>query len=635
MKWLHCVIFLTLYSSLTAQDTAFSRIEKMKADSNRIHQLHLHILDIVYNQPQQAIAYSDIAIKWSKAISNDSKLAKSYNLKGIAYDVSSNYDSSMICYQLALPLQEKTKSAIGIGSTSNNIGMLYQKHGNDKLAVEYFIKALQQFDLIKSEQNKANALNNLGMSLLNMKIYPAALKNLFAALEINKKLNSNYNAGSNCTNIAMVYDEQMDDAREQFYLEEALRYHELEADDYGLAIANNNLGEFYLLRKDYSRSLLHLNKAMLLQRKINDAEGLAHAFRHFARLKDAQSEFVPAKQYLDSSYQLVTQNNFSSQLVDVYHAYAEHYQKTGDYKNSHFYLEQYSRLKDSIFTRDNAKIISELSAKYEDEKRQNTIQQQQHQLNLQKLGIYAGSGFTLLAALLAFSYYRRRKLKAEKDHQQKLLLVEEKNARDIMEAEDNERKRIAADLHDGVGQMMTVAKMNFSSLEAAIQTDQPENKSSFLRLESLLDNCCTEVRRISHRLMPQALVEEGLIPAIKGFLRKIDPAVLETNMYAEGLETRLNTTIENSLYRIVQECVNNILKHSKASRLDITAIRDEEGLSLSIEDDGVGFDKSMVYDGIGMKHIQSRVAFIKGNLEIDSAPGKGTLVNIFIAADKL
>src|SRR5690349_18821647 len=109
MKWLLFVIFLTLGISLPAQDTALARIEKMPADSNRIHQLHLHILDIVYNEPRQAIAYSDIAIKWSKSIGNDSKLAKSYNLKGIAYDVSSNYDSSMICYQLALPLQEKTK----------------------------------------------------------------------------------------------------------------------------------------------------------------------------------------------------------------------------------------------------------------------------------------------------------------------------------------------------------------------------------------------------------------------------------------------------------------------------------------------------------------------------------------------
>lgn len=231
-----------------------------------------------------------------------------------------------------------------------------------------------------------------------------------------------------------------------------------------------------------------------------------------------------------------------------------------------------------------------------------------------------------------YSFYRRYKLKKEKELQLEIFKQQELSTKAILEAEENERKRIASDLHDGVGQIMSAAKMNLSAMGSEIPFTNEEQKRTFEKVLNLVDEGCKEVRSVSHNMMPNALVKAGLASAVREFINQIDARIIKTDLYTEGLNERIDSNIETVLYRVIQECVNNVIKHAKANHLDISLIKDTDGIAVTIEDNGKGFDSNNKnnFDGIGLKNIQTRVEYLKGTVEWNSALGKGTLVAIHI-----
>ena len=178
---------------------------------------------------------------------------------------------------------------------------------------------------------------------------------------------------------------------------------------------------------------------------------------------------------------------------------------------------------------------------------------------------------------------------------------------------------------------MSAAKMNlvaFGKLHSVGQEGEWNN------IISLVDDSCREVRAVSHNMMPNALLKGSLAAALREFLTKVDGRALRVNLYTEGLDERMDATTETVLYRVIQECVNNVIKHAGATSLDVSVVRDDSGISVTIEDDGGGFDPaaSENAEGLGLKNIRTRVEYLKGAVEIDSAPGRGTVVAIAIPA---
>lgn len=179
---------------------------------------------------------------------------------------------------------------------------------------------------------------------------------------------------------------------------------------------------------------------------------------------------------------------------------------------------------------------------------------------------------------------------------------------------------------------MSAAKMNLSSISHEIPFANEEQKTAFEKAMALVDEGCKEVRIVSHNIMPNALLKSGLTTAVRDFLNKIDSRVLKVNMYTEGLNERLSNNAELVLYRVIQECVNNVIKHANANTLDITIIKDENELSVTIEDNGDGFNinDAKKKDGIGLQNLVTRIKYLKGTIDWDTSPGKGTVVVINI-----
>ncbi|RZL37195.1 MAG: sensor histidine kinase, partial [Pedobacter sp.] len=198
--------------------------------------------------------------------------------------------------------------------------------------------------------------------------------------------------------------------------------------------------------------------------------------------------------------------------------------------------------------------------------------------------------------------------------------------------EENERKRISGELHDGLGQMFSAVKMNLSALTDGINFKDEHSKDMFNKTMNLVDESCKEVRVISHQMAPNVLLKSGLAVAVRDFINKIDSRKLKINLETFGLHERLDQNIETVLYRVIQETVNNVIKHSGANSLDIQLNKDDKGINAMIEDNGKGFDVSQLdkFEGIGLKNIRSRVNFLKGDVDFSSDSEKGTLIAIFI-----
>jgi two-component system NarL family sensor kinase len=183
-----------------------------------------------------------------------------------------------------------------------------------------------------------------------------------------------------------------------------------------------------------------------------------------------------------------------------------------------------------------------------------------------------------------------------------------------------------------VGQLFSAVKMNLNGLFDRIKIDREEDRFLAENTMALVDESCKEVRTISHQMMPNMLLRSGIASDLKSFIEKIDADSLQVTLEANGFKNKLESNVETMLYRIIQETVNNVIKHAKATRLDIILNRNNEGINARIADDGIGFDvdQKEKFTGIGLKNVATRIEYLKGSIRYESAPGKGTIVNIIV-----
>ena len=202
----------------------------------------------------------------------------------------------------------------------------------------------------------------------------------------------------------------------------------------------------------------------------------------------------------------------------------------------------------------------------------------------------------------------------------------------MSEVQERERSRFAKDLHDGLGGMLWGIKLSLSTMKSnmILSSDQVP---VFERSLDMLDNSIHELRRVAHNLMPEALVKFGLTAALKDFCDFVNSSkVINVIFQQVGNERRLDISIEVVLYRVINELANNALRHSSASELLIQLNYSDEILAITIEDNGVGFDKSILSKttGAGWPNIKSRIEYLKGSVDIETSIGNGTAVNITI-----
>jgi two-component system NarL family sensor kinase len=613
------------YADNTSHDSIRNIISTTQGQK-KVDLLNEISLDYCYSEPAFAKQLIFECIK----LADDEKYAegcgKAYLRLGIAYDVTGQYDSAVYCYKYALT---KYKSPKGLGSAYNNLGLIEWKHAKLKEAANYFYKALPYFRQLDDKSFLANLYNNLGLIFYETSEMKKTLSFQLQALQIYKDINDMEHIGATCTNLCNAYHDLKNYDSSEYFIKESIKYSTKANDQYGLSIAYIDYATILSSYpyKEYDKALDYFSKALQSKKEMNEEEGIAHIYINMSHVYKQKGDWESFLKYNRMALELSKKNAFLLRQQTIYHNLADYFSYKKNTDSVVFYLKSYDAIKDSVFNREFKSSLSDAETKYQTKEKELTIKTQEYRLSKQNYYIIALCLSIITIGLIFFFVYYRNKQNQKLKLKEEIIKQQDMAARAILEAEDNERRRIAGDLHDSVGQILSAVKINLSSLQPDIQH---ENHTRYENIMNMVDGACKEVRAISHNMMPNSLLRSGLVAAIKEFISQIDSDVLKVRLDTTGLNQRLDHNTEMVLYRVIQECVNNVIKHAQAKTLEIQIIKDQEGISVMIEDDGIGFDPGQQKDGIGLANLKTRIDFLKGQLDIQSALGKGTLVAIFV-----
>ncbi len=477
---------------------------------------------------------------------------------------------------------------------------------------------------------------NLGTSYYELKDFKNARYYLNESLKVNEKYNNlrflsiaNNNLGS------IAFDENN--------LDEAMRYYTLSQEQsskvnnvFGLAQAKNNIGNVYEKRKEYDLALDYYTDAKDLFIKIPNIDGFIAAYKNVGLIFERRKNYIQALKIYDSCLILARDSKLLKREEELLYNKHKTYELMGDFANAYRIQTEHIAIKDSIFNLEKDGQLKELEFKYQKEKDQARILALENEnlsknLDLRKRTnqrngyMYSGLGLVLIISF-TFIFYRQKAIKDKIIAQQRIIQLEEEKkllaARSIVDGQEEERKRIAKDLHDGLGVLLSTAKMQFSS----IKDKSPENKPLIEKATKLLEQATGDVRRISHNMMPGLLTKFGFYEAVEDLFDQINDAEgPKAEIQIEGETTRFPENIEIMLYRIVQEMVNNTLKHADAHKVSLTIKVLQDQLNIQFSDDGKGFDVPEKMDSktIGLTSILSRVKFLNGTVNVESKPGEG------------
>ena len=242
--------------------------------------------------------------------------------------------------------------------------------------------------------------------------------------------------------------------------------------------------------------------------------------------------------------------------------------------------------------------------------------------------------FAMALILLGLWYFFKQRQKLKNQEIESLKQNQEiTNLEALIDGEEKERKRIAQELHDGLNGDLSAIKYRLSSLQdSSLCSSDSEN---VMKIITMIDESCAQVRSISHNLMPSSILEYGLIESVREYCIKIKNSnSFKIEFQTFGTNLNLSKKTETAIYRIIQELVANILKHAKATEAMIQLNYREDELFITVEDNGIGFDSTKIYEGLGHKNIKTRIDFLNAQLDVDSST-KGTSYTISIDLNKI
>lgn len=632
-----------LYSQTKAIDSLYTAIARAQEDTLKVGLfVELNKALFVADLKEEMIPTSDQGINLSKALDYPLGIAQLKMQKGIAYQLLGEGEKAIALYLEGVKVAKKHQLEELESKFYTNIGGYYYRKGDLDIGLNYYLKAYELKNVI-TKQNLGRLLNNIAI------IYRLQEKNKEAellyleSLALKKEVNDSLGIAASLLNLGRL--NHLKGSNEHVaikQLQESLGIFRLLNRPYDIAIVQVALGQIYFELEKNKEAKEILNKAWGFFKTNPNTEYGIKVLAILGALAQEEKAFERAEGYYTESLKLLGNDRGKKQdRVEILDELSQ-VKKALDKDSEAYQLLRESYAMDQELNKDTRLVaMEEMQTKFDVVQKEQLITEQnlkieknKAQRNLLVVGLL--SLFLLILAIIAF-YRKRIKYRAkitqqEKELQQeKITKLQQENritALDSMIAgQEQERARIAQDLHDSLGGLLSSVKSYFQASQ-----QQDKNTDTVSKTTSLLDQASNEVRRISHNMMPHALTIAGLKDAIADIGERLEKEKYKVTLEINDLP-KLDETQEIMIYRLVQELVFNIKKHAQAKDVFIQLYAHDDTVHLTVEDDGKGFDLStIISDGIGLKGVKSRVAYLNGDVVWDSEPGKGTTVHINFAA---
>lgn len=517
-------------------------------------------------------------------------------------------------------------------------------------AVFYYLEALNSFDTNNHNAEFYEIKNKLGNIYLTLYDYDNAIKQLEDASEyfLNSKMYEAFVRSSNQLGVAYLNGDQEILSRRSFL--KSIEINRKFLRDTSLTIENNTFLIRYLNnRGDFNSSVKLANTNIKLAEKIKLTSGIVDNLIFAGNGYLQTTRYAEAIESLKRAEQLSIEAGLPDQLPEIYHLLTKASLNTNDPSAAMTYLEDYTSAVNKQTNMEIVKSSKEIAEKFNSEKKDSKIKFLETQnaiktFNAQKQRatiIFLIVGLVLFGLLLYVIYrnytnqIKNNQIIDEQKsllHSQTLKQSQQDNQIIAMEAmlkgQEVERNRIGKDLHDSLGATLSTIKLHMS----AITRSEQGAEQGLQKTKELLDDACEEVRKISRDMMPITLSNYGLNVALEELVDKFTtPAGPQVIYQVYGLHKLGNRDVELFIYRVIQELINNCIKHAQADEILLQINYLEDNMVITVEDDGRGFNYVPGESkGMGIKNIEYRVRYLKGNLTIESKPGQGTTTVIEI-----
>ena len=565
----------------------------------------------------KSIKYRLESLKLFEQIKDSNQIALVLNNLGETYRELREFELAIKYLTKSVTIHKHLNNYSSANITVANLGILFSEIGSHEKGIEllndsknYFIEQGDYYRLLK-------VYIDLGMAYMRLENYDLSLDYFKKAMEMNMKMG-------------------------------------LEQD----AAIYNNLGILYNKKNNLSRAFDYYQKSISAQ-TAQDTYYFLDARINIAGILYKQKKYREAINYLEEALKLTDSYEKAVSKLKIYNDLSDCYAAIQNDKKALEYRNEYLKLDESI--RSSLIKAIQFESAYNEAQKEIEILKTSNQLaktQLEKLDtentlkqtqVLALSAVLVIASLLFFFIYSAIKLKAKakladrnKKVAEKNRELEVKNVHELLnnqeirynqarlEEQEKERTRIAKDLHDGLGSLLSTIKIYYISVEEQIDSNNSSSKKQYLKANKLLDKACEEVRKISHEIHSGILSKFGLIAALEDLVETINNSKqIHVELNTHGISDRLNNDLQINVYRIIQELMNNILKHANASEVSIQLIQFENNLTIMVEDNGKGFKYNKENSsGMGLKNIQSRVDKLNGEIDFDSTLGKGTTTTL-------
>jgi len=545
-------------------------------------------------------------------------------LKALCYSNFTNRDS--IENLLSSVLTGNTLRAQGLSKAIQ--GYLLMGNSEDELAIQMFTDAIGLFDPERDEVLITITQLSLAWAYYGVFSFDLAIKYAHQGLANAYMLNNPYNVIEGLdilSNAHMRLDKRI--TADSFF-NEYLSIASTIDNPLVAFWAHSTAGHQYVSAELHDSAHLSFYKSYEAAVILNDSILQLEALLYLGENAQMNGDSKSAIQYLTQVNNLPEKYHRSALDRRMNEYLAEAHESEGNFLKAFQHLKAYKAIDDVHWNEESREITSNFEAKYQSMQKDSEIKKQEFQLSKRTMERnFFLAGTAALGLLLWFLYYRNKKNESlsastiqNLEKQQKLLAMDY-----MVQGQEEERKRIAQDLHDGLGGLLTTARLQLKAVHDEIEKLGELNLLS--KAEVMIDNACTEVRRIAHDMMPGALIDLGLIDATEDLAIKLG---VETGIQIKIIDQTSNVELTDNqkiqLYRAIQEILSNTVKHAQANIAQIEFNNSPSAFTVTLTDDGKGFDTEGVQDlpGLGITNIESRVKYLNGNIELSSSPNQGT-----------
>ncbi len=510
---------------------------------------------------------------------------------GIAtlYQLQNNYRNAAHFYFRSIMEAQRFPESTGLDYTYSNLAGIFNIFGQTDIALSY-LKRAEQIALEKNHTTiLENVLANRGIIYITQEKWDLAMEHFQNTLYLGEKYNL-----PRAQHFALI-----------------------------------NMAAIHLQNNEAEKALEKAQKALVITTDVNTAY-LNNARIILGNILYQLRRFQEAEDTLLHTLATAEKLNIGTHMARSHEALAKVYAATGRYRQAYLAHQKYMALQDSIKSREIAHTVNQLEMKFRVAEKDNElyrqqllIYQQQRRIDRKNLLIISTTTGAIALMILLAALYRNRR------HKQQIVQLKA-----MMKGEEKERNRIGRELHDGIGGMLTAVNMNLGAIQKKHQ-NLPEMKE-FDAVIKMLQDTAAEIRKTSHNLMPDILLRHGFPETLRMYCDQINKGSnTQIDLQSYGDLDDLDSSLAFSLYRILQELIQNIVKHAEAKTAVIQIRQYEERLTIIVEDDGIGFQTLPNNEGAGLQNIRSRVKALQGHISIESAAARGTTVYIEFDLEKI